>query len=151
MTDDDLYTLIGQLQRHEDAKAVKNSLGRFKPYRDTVGKITIGWGRNLTANGISRDEADLMLSNDIAQATEDCQRTFKWFDSIDSVRQAALVNLCFNMGIGVLLTFERALTAMSHKYYNVAANEFLESKWARQVGNRAIELCAQIRTGEFQS
>ena len=143
MTDDDLYTLIGQLQRHEGV--------RLKPYRDTVGKLTIGVGRNLDDVGISEEESDMLLSNDIAAAGDDLARVFPWFRTLDSVRQAALVNLRFNLGLRRLLTFEKALRAMADGQYGVAAVEFLDSKWAAQVGIRAVELCVQIRTGEWQA
>ena len=140
MTDDDLFLLIGQLQRHEG--------NRLRPYTDTVGKLTIGVGRNLTDVGISDEESDYLLANDIQRARDDLRRTFPWFAALDSVRQAAMVNLCF-LGLGHLLTFEKALTAMAHGQYGQASDEFYDSKWAAQVGMRASELCAQIRTGQW--
>lgn len=142
MTDDDLYLLIGQLQRHEGV--------RLKPYTDTVGKLTIGVGRNLTDRGLSHDEVDVLLANDIEIAQRDCERTFSWFASLDSVRQCAIVNLCFNLGLTRLLTFQHALSAMAMEDYALAAEEFFDSKWARQVGQRAVEVTEQIRTGEWQ-
>jgi lysozyme len=47
------------LQRHEGLRL------RLRAYRDTVGKLTIGYGRNLDDRGISEDEAGFMLDNDI--------------------------------------------------------------------------------------
>ena len=141
MTDDDRLRLAAQLQRHEGV--------RLKPYTDTVGKLTIGCGRNLTDRGISEEEADFMLGNDMNTAEDELRRTFPWFRSLDSVRQAALVNICFNLGLTKLLTFVRALTAMSAKNYAKAADDFLESRWAAQVGARAVELTEQIRTGRW--
>ncbi len=143
MTDPDLAHLVSQLQRHEGV--------RLRPYRDTVGKLSIGVGRNLDDRGISRDEADYLLGNDLETAQRDCEGMFSsWYPSLDSVRQAALVNICFNLGAEKLLSFERALGAMAAKQYGRAAREFLDSKWARQVGQRAVELCAQIKTGQWQ-
>ncbi len=141
MTDDDLFLLIGQLQRHEGI--------RLKPYRDTMGKVTIGVGRNLTDKGISREETDLLLSNDISDARFDLERTFPWFAALDSVRQCALVNLCFNLGLWKLLGFEKAIRAMERGNYNLAADEFFDSRWAKQVRHRAVEVCAMIRTGQW--
>ena len=143
MTDDDLYALIGQLQRHEGV--------RLKPYVDTVGKLTIGVGRNLTDRGLSYDEVDVLLANVIETARTDCERTFAWFAALDSVRQCALVNLCFNLGLTRLLSFRHALSAMALQDYALAADEFFDSKWARQVGQRAVEVTGQIRTGEWRS
>ena len=143
MTDPDIAALVVQLHRHEGE--------RLKPYTDTVGKTTIGVGRNLTDTGISREESDYLLANDIERATDDCDRIFPWFSALDSVRQAALVNLCFNLGIVRLLGFEKALRAMAAGHYAQAAAEFFDSKWARQVGQRAVEVCGQIRTALRQS
>lgn len=142
MTDDDLARLAGQLQRHEGI--------RLRPYTDTTGHLTIGVGRNLTDRGISDDEADYLLGNDIQTARTDLARVFQWYRTLDSVRQAAMINICFNLGITKLLGFEKALFAMAHRQYGLAADEFFDSRWAAQVGNRASELCAQIRTGKWQ-
>lgn len=141
MTDDDRFLLIGQLQRHEGI--------RLMPYTDTVGKITIGVGRNLSDNGITPEEADFLMTNDIAQTEDELGRAFPWFRELDSVRQAAMVNIGFNLGLTRLLTFKKALTAMAHHQYGLAGDEFFDSLWARQVGRRASELCAQIRTGQW--
>lgn len=142
MTDDDRYLLIGQLQRHEGV--------RLKPYVDTEGKITIGVGRNLSDNGITAYEADVMLANDMSEAEDDLRRVFRWFEGLDSIRQAAMVNITFNLGLTRLLTFRKALYAMAHRQYGQAADEFVDSLWAKQVGARAVELAAQIRTGNWQ-
>lgn len=141
MTDADLLRLVIQLQRHEGL--------RLKPYRDPVGKLTIGYGRNLDDRGITEDEADALLGNDIDVARVELARTLPWFSDLDSVRQAALVNMAFNMGTLRLLTFVRALHAMAAGEYAKAAAEFLDSRWAHQVGYRAIEVCGMIRTGAW--
>ena len=151
MTDDDRYHLIGQLQRHEDAQALENRKRTFYPYRDSVGKLTIGWGRNIQDRGLSDEEADYLLANDIAAAEDDLRRAFPWFADLDSIRQSALVNIRFNVGMASLLTFTRALAALAHRQYGQAADEFFDSKWSTQVGARAAELCAQIRTGQWQT
>ena len=40
----------------------------LKPYRDSVGKLTIGIGRNLDDKGISESEARMLLANDVDDA-----------------------------------------------------------------------------------
>lgn len=142
MTDADTFALVSQLRRHEGL--------RLKPYRDTVGKLTIGVGRNLDDVGISHDESDVLLANDMARAESDLRRTLPWFDGLDSVRQAALVNMAFNLGMVRLLGFQRALRAMAAEDYTRASAEFLDSKWARQVGQRAVEVAGMIRTGTWR-
>lgn len=106
---------------------------RLKPYTDTVGKLTIGVGRNLDDVGISHQEAMLMLDNDISAAENDLLHQFPWYADLDTERQAAMINLRFNMGLKGLMTFKRFLAAMSLGLYHEAAGELLDSKWAKQV------------------
>lgn len=137
----DRERLRAQLVRHEGEK--------LKAYIDTVGKLTIGCGRNLEDTGISHDEAQYLLSNDIDVRVRALFRAYPaWFPQLDAVRQSALVNMAF-MGIAKLAEFTKMLAALEQEDYDTAAEEMLRSKWARQVGARARELSLQIRTGEW--
>jgi lysozyme len=120
-----------------------------RPYTDTVGKLTIGVGRNLTDRGISEEEALHLLDNDIALCHGELL-ALPWFEKLDEVRQAAMVNLCFNMGMTKLMTFRRTLEAMRVGDYESASYALLQSKYATQVGNRAKRVSEQIRTGVWQ-
>jgi len=107
---------------------------RLKPYKDTVGKTTIGYGRNLDDVGISHDEASMMFGNDVARAEEDCRNRFAWFAGLDPVRQDVIVNLVFNMGIGGVLGFKRMIAAIVAENWTQAAWELSNSAWRQQVG-----------------
>lgn len=131
-----------QLKRHEGL--------RLKPYTDTVGKLTIGIGRNLEDKGISEKEADIMLENDIEYFHMKLTQRLEWFYKLCECRQNVLVNMAFNLGVGGLLTFRNMLAFVELGDYDLAADEMLDSKWANQVSNRAIELANQMRTGEYQ-
>jgi lysozyme len=123
---------------------------RLKPYRDTVGKLTIGVGRNLDDKGISRDEAMELLDNDITEVTLALNARLPWTTYLHGPRHAALVNLAFNMGIGGLLEFKKMLGAFKAEKWDVAAKELLDSKYATQVGARANRLAEQLKTGVMQ-
>jgi lysozyme len=123
---------------------------RAKPYRDTVGKLTIGVGRNLDDDGISPAEASIMLANDIQNAKQKLALTIPWTASLDPVRQAVLINMVFNMGMSGLLQFRNTLKFIQGGYYDMAADEMLKSLWAKQVGDRAERLATQLRTGIWQ-
>lgn len=121
---------------------------RLKPYRDTVGKLTIGVGRNLYDIGISKDEAMLMLSHDI----ERCEReagTFPWFSGLTQMRKYVILSMIFNLGFPKFLTFKNLIHALSGGAWDEAANEMLRSKWAEQVGKRAEELAHMMRHNEW--
>jgi len=134
-------TLRDQLVRHEGL--------RLKPYRDTVGKMTIGVGRNLDDVGIFKPEAMLMLDNDIQRATDDLRAACPWVDDLQWARKAVLLNMTFNLGIGRLLEFKHTLAAVRAGDYKAAAAHMLESKWAKQVGSRAVELAKIMESGEM--
>lgn len=124
---------------------------RLKPYKDTVGKMTIGVGRNLDDVGITAPEAIIMLNADIAAATSALINNLPWFSHLDEMRQAVLIDMCFNMGWPRLSGFKRTLAAVSSQQWDIAADEMLDSLWAKQVGDRAIELSEMMRSGKWQT
>lgn len=120
---------------------------KLRPYRDSVGKLTIGVGRNLEDVGISRQEAMGLLQNDIARAEADLDRNLPWWSEMSDARQRVLCNMCFNMGITRLLGFRNMLAAMQVGHFDEAAHEMINSKWAKQVGMRATRLATMMRKG----
>jgi lysozyme len=128
---------------------IKHEGKRNKPYECTAGKLTIGVGRNLDDMGLTEDEVLYLLDNDIQRCDTELLHNFKWYSDLCRARQDALINLCFNIGITRLLTFTHSLSYMEAEDYEKAADEFLNSRWAEQVGNRAIEVTELIRTGRY--
>lgn len=117
---------------------------RLKPYTDTVGKLSIGIGRNLTDVGISASEAYYLLENDIEKSYRDLVGRFPWVLRLDDVRQVVLTNLAFNMGINGLATFVNTLGAVQRGAYSTAANGLRRSKWYRQVQRSRSERLIQM-------
>src|SRR5690554_1897881 len=135
----DRTLLKSQLERHEGL--------RLKPYRDTVGKLTVGYGRNLDDVGITPEEAELMLDNDI-DAAEKHLKTVDEYNGLDPIRQAVICNMAFNLGFYGLMAFRKMWKAIARKDYTEAAKQMLDSQWSRQVGYRADELAQIMRSGE---
>jgi lysozyme len=73
-----------------------------------------------------------------------------WWRDLDSVRQEAMVNFVFNVGIGTAQKFKKAMAALQEQDYDTAADEMMDSNWSKQVGQRAVEVTEMIRTGEYQ-
>ena len=117
------------------------------PYTDTVGKLTIGYGRNLDDNGISQEEADFLFDNDFHSCERQLARCSWYVDQPEGV-QAALINMCFNLGLPRLKGFKRMIAALETKNYALAAQEALNSKWATQVGQRARDIAVMLREGK---
>ena len=124
--------LLALIESHEGCK--------LKPYVCPAGKLTIGIGRNIEDNGISRLEAEYLLHNDLVRVVKELRAAFPWYDGLTERRKHALIDMCFNMGITTLKTFKRTLSAMERGDWQSAKNYALESKWARQVGGRAIKV-----------
>ena len=132
-------------------QSVKNDEGlRLLPYVDSTGNITIGYGRNLSQNGISQLEASDMLDQDLTRHISDLTRAYPYVNQLDPVRQIVLASMCFNMGLPRLSKFVQMWDAIQRGDFQVAASEMLASVWARQVGARATRLAASMASGELK-
>ena len=140
--------LIDMLKRHE-GEVKKN--GRHVAYMCPAGHWTIGIGRNIDPNGgtgLSDEEVDMLLEGDILRVTKELSAEHPWFNSLDDARKNALIDISFNLGATRLRLFKKALAAMEVADYSLAADEFMDSRWAKQVRSRAIELTEMIRNGK---
>jgi lysozyme len=122
---------------------------RLKPYTDTVGKLTIGYGHNLSDLGLRPDEAEYLFVNDLDRATAELLQRLPWIAMLDEVRHAVLIDMSFNLGIGGLLGFKQTLASVQRGDYEAAAKGMMRSKWATQVGGRASRLAMMMRSGQW--
>lgn len=130
--------LVALLVHHEGESLV--------PYTDTVGKVTIGVGRNLTDRGISMKTSRQMLDEDLDDAITTLAR-YAWFGTMNAVRQRAMIDMHFNLGASRFREFKKMIAALDHADFKTAAKEMLHSPWASQVGTRAVTLARMIETG----
>ena len=137
-----LNDLKQQLIKHEGLELM--------PYKCTAGKLTIGVGRNIEDRGISYDEAMFLLENDLTLYHVELMKAFPVVDQLDVVRQYTLVNMAFNLGITKLRQFKLMWAAIEDNDFEVAAQEMLNSKWSRDVGQRSLQLSEQMRTGLYK-
>lgn len=126
---------------------------RFSAYEDTNGYVTIGYGHMIDqerGGGISVRVAELLLDDDIYEARKQLDRVYPWTNGLKQQRYDVLVNMVFQMGISGLGTFRRMLAHLQKAEYEAAANEMLDSKWARNHLTRAGELSEQMRFGRYK-
>lgn len=138
---------------------------RLQPYFCSKGKKTIGIGRCLDTNpltveeekvvgdwqhGITKGAAVYLLLNDIKRIEAELKKKIKFFKHLDDERQYALLDMAFNLGVRGLLQFERMLKALSDKKYKTASHECLNSRYAKEVGQRAERIAHLLATGEFK-
>jgi len=153
----DMEEIINRLVLHEGL--------RLKPYKCSAGFLSIGVGRNLITNpltkqektvvgdlshGITYDMAMYLLRHDIKRVLEECRGSFSFWRYLDSERKYALFDMCFNLGLRRLLKFKKMLDALAIGDYRGAAKECLNSKYARDVGKRAERIAKTFETGVFE-
>jgi len=120
---------------------------RLRPYKCTAGKTTIGVGRNLDDVGITKSEAMMLLRSDILRATEGAMRVVPTFAQLTDARQEVLVEMVFNLGEKGFARFLKTLAYIRGYEWDRAAAEMLDSRWAEQVGQRAINLSVKFGRG----
>ena len=121
-------------------------------YQDTRGFWTIGVGRLIDArkgDGLSQDEIEYLLDNDIKKITDKVHNTLPWISKLHDARRAVLIGMAFQMGLRGLLGFKRMLGSVEDGQYFEAAVEMLDSTWAKQTPERAHRLATQMKTGEW--
>ena len=122
-------------------------------YKDSLGYLTIGVGRLIDkqkGGGLSDDEIDYLLANDIVSKERELEARVSFYKGLDEARRGVLLNMAFNLGVGGLLGFRNTMSLIRAGEYDKASVEMLDSKWARQVGDRAIRLSKQMKTGVWQ-
>ena len=147
-----LDLLKEMIRRHEGL--------RLRPYYCSKNHKTLGYGWNLAnelpediasylrVNGeITRSQAERLLNISIDVALRQCWAIFPDFADYSERRQMALADFIFNVGIGTALKFRKAMAAVLEGQWSKAADEFQNSAWFSQVGNRSIEICEMIRNG----
>lgn len=135
--------LVNTIKKHEGLQ--------LKPYKCPTGFLTIGYGRNLETNGITQQEAELLLLNDIEYVDKQLQKQLHIYNVMPITIQHVLINMAFQIGVDGLLKFKKTLAYLAEKNYKDAAKEMLNSKWAQQTPNRARELANIVsKYGEYK-
>jgi lysozyme len=142
-----LQRLSDQLIAHEGME--------LRLYKCPAGKWSIGAGRNLQDRGITEDEARHLLNNDIRISIDELTNTFRWFTRLDETRQAAMVELHFNLGLSNLKTFTKTLGLIAEAVegrvaWHDVGRELLNSKWADQVGRRSQVIADMLIIGDVE-
>ena len=123
-------------------------------YQDSKGLWTIGVGacidRKIPGAGITQEESAYLLQNRVTKIENIIHSRLPWFQALDDARQGVLKNMGFNLGFNGLEKFPEFLRATAQGDWEAAAFQLKNSEWAKQVGDRAVRLQEQIRTGTWQ-
>ena len=153
--------LLDQLVLHEGLELL--------PYKDSLGIDTIGIGRNLEHRGLSEEElahlgkdisdicewgitkeqAYYLAENDIKIVEEEVCKAHPCVVELDEIRQRVIIDMAFNIGVPRLNKFVKMWKAIDEQDFAEAKVQMLDSRWANQVGNRAVRLSNAMDTGEW--
>lgn len=138
----------------------------LKPYRCPAGYLTIGIGRNLENNpltkeekafighdvkqGITNEQAFYLCRNDLQKVKKELDVHLPWWRDLNTDRQFVMIDLCFNMGITKLLRFSKTLNSIASGFYVKAGEQLMQSLYAKQVGKRAQRNAKCLQTGVYK-
>lgn len=128
-----------QIQAELEEMLMRHEGYRRHPYSDRDTQ-SIGYGRNLTTNGISKEEALYLLRNDIERITAQLSAKFPVFDDLTNGRRAVLISMAYGLGIDGISEFSLMWGNIERRDYERAALEIYLSDYCGQVGNRCKEL-----------
>ncbi len=120
-----------------------------RPYTDSVGKLTIGYGWNLEGRELDKLLARTILMYQLSQDYQKVTTALPWVIGLSEVRQFVLTEMCFNLGLSGLLGFKNTLKLVQDGDFSGAARAMLQSRWAGQVGRRAIRLARSMETNTW--
>ena len=120
-------------------------------YQDSLGNWTIGVGHLGAYPGEvwTDSQINAALTEDVTKAATGLDRALPWIQTIGEVRWGAMVNQCFNMGLGNLLNFHAQLNALQAGEWVAAAQAMQDSEWYRQDPTRVDALAWQIISDEW--
>lgn len=124
----------------------------FRPcvYKDSRNLWTIGIGilvdPSIHGAGLTHDEAIYILKNRIAEADTELRASLAWYAALPESVQRALCDMVFQMGINGVLKFEHMITLIRQGHYGQAADEGLNSNWAKQTPARATRVTNLMRS-----
>lgn len=137
---------------------IKDEGYEYEIYLDHLGYPTFGVGHLVlekdeehgkpVGTPVSEERILECLNNDIDIVCNELNKNMSWWKELDDVRQRVLANMAFNLGLPRLSKFVKFLTAVQDSDWEKASEEMMDSKWATQVGNRAVRLKEKMLKGE---
>ena len=132
--------LLERIKKHEGF--------RSRVYKCTEGFDTIGYGFAIKDLEIDEDIAEMILMRKLDNLMTRIGKTFVWWRSADSTVKDVVVEMCYQLGVSGFSKFKKTIDHLENKRYGKASAEMLDSKWARQTPNRALELSNIIKNLE---
>ena len=133
-------SLLDRIKHHEGF--------RSKVYKCTEGYDTIGYGFAIKDLELDEDISEMILMQKLDNLMTRIGKTFVWWRAADSTVKDVVVEMCYQLGVSGFSKFKKTIDHLENKRYGKASAEMLDSKWARQTPNRALELSNLIKNLE---
>ena len=133
-----MTSLINEIKKHEGF--------RDRVYDDSLGIPTIGYGFAIKDLVLDQDIADQILQRKLDQLIVRIKKTFDWYNKLPLKAKKVVVNMCYQLGVGGFSKFRKTLSYLKRHEWEEASVEMLDSRWARQTPNRAVELSNIIKS-----
>lgn len=127
------------------ARTKANEGFKDKIYTCSEGYLTIGYGWNLEKTPMPIEVAELMLKHILKGVIRELLG-YKWFLDMDDKKKEVVVDMAYQMGVAGVLKFKRMIAAVEGGDYQKAADELMDSVYAKQTHNRAIQNEAIMRS-----
>ena len=130
-------SLLDRIKHHEGFRA--------KVYQCTEGYDTIGYGFAIKDLELNEDISEMILMQKLDNLMTRIGKTFVWWRSADSTVKDVVVEMCYQLGVSGFSKFKKTIDHLENKRYSKASAEMLDSRWAKQTPNRALELSNLIK------
>ena len=137
----------------EEIKYDEGSVNKI--YLDHLGLATFGIGHLVTewdeeygwevGTPVSEDRCNEVFDSDIQVVLSDCEHLYPDFNELPEEVQRIIANMMFNMGRPRLSKFKGMKAGVDARDWHAAADEMVDSRWYRQVTNRAERLVERMR------
>jgi len=129
---------------------------KYEIYNDHLGYATFGIGHLIVEGDeehgspvgttVSEDRVNAVFDEDVQKYISESKKVFSNLDDLPETAQQVIVNMCFNMGAPRLSQFKKFIAGVNAGDWKTAAVEMMDSRWAKQVGDRAVRLRNRILT-----
>ena len=131
---------------------------KYEIYKDHLGYPTFGIGHLVidsdpeygeeVGTPISEERVISVFEDDVVGVLSDCETLYPDFGELPEDAQRIIANMMFNMGRTRLSKFKGMKRGIDARDWNQAADEMVDSRWYRQVTNRADRLVVRMRSVE---
>ena len=136
-------SLIESIKQHEGYVGVV--------YKDSLGIDTIGYGFAIKDLELDKDICDIIIERKVNALNDMVKIKFSWYKYMPPEIQDVVMEMCYQLGVGGFSKFKKTISYLQNKQFKDAAEEMLDSLWAKQTPNRAKELSNRVKVVEVGS